>query len=329
MAVTADEYGPFDDGPGSTVNEAQWGRIMGSFLTDGVSPNILDLLEVTEDSPVGMNVRVAAGQAFVQGHQGRWESVNELTVANNSSGSTRYDSVVVRMNRTSNVVELDIVQGSAASASADPTLTQNATIWEIEIARITVANGATTIATAQIGDRRGYAGSPTSLSDICVVSSTGAHGTLQSTSPGSSLSLSLTWSNPLGAVDYFDAGNPERFTVQESGLYSVSCYVAFISPVANYSNATRRLQFFVKNAAGVVQADKSLSAGFAEHGGPWNGTISGGASEYNRIAGVTVMDPGDYIYVEASQNSGANWTASFGGLIISRLGAIDAVRRFF
>lgn len=115
---------------------------------------------VTAQATPNMTVRVAGGRAWVQGDdtpadQGMYHVYNSvastnLTIAANSSGSTRTDSIVVRAyDAPTNKAEVAVVAGPAGGAAA--TIPNNAH----ELARITVANAATSITNGNIEDRRG------------------------------------------------------------------------------------------------------------------------------------------------------------------------------
>lgn len=101
----------------------------------------------------GMSVRVSPGEAFIQGFQYGSTTNVDLTIAANASGSTRFDYVVLRLNRTANTLLLAILQGIAGAGS--PTLTQVVGgTWEFPLAQITIVNNASSIAAGSILDTR-------------------------------------------------------------------------------------------------------------------------------------------------------------------------------
>jgi len=83
-------------------------------------------------------VQIASGAAIV----GKYIYISDETIYFNidslsSSGFYRYDSIILRLNKLTQEIRLAILRGEeAASSPVPPTLTQNNTTWEIEIARI-------------------------------------------------------------------------------------------------------------------------------------------------------------------------------------------------
>lgn len=125
------------------------------WIGDGVYPGIDNEMAVTVS---GMNLTVGTGAAMVQGvfcpiYANETKSMygTTLTVANGGA-SARTDLLVARLDRTSGGsspvryagrVGLAIKQGTT-------TLTQDADTWEIEVARISVAAGASSLSAGNI-----------------------------------------------------------------------------------------------------------------------------------------------------------------------------------
>ena len=100
---------------------------------------------------LGMYVIVRLGKyALVRGY--KWYSGTSnfnKTIAANSSGNPRIDLVVLRLTRATWAVTVEVVQGTPAATPAVPALTQNtgsSGVFEIPLAEVTVASGASTIA---------------------------------------------------------------------------------------------------------------------------------------------------------------------------------------
>lgn len=217
-AVPTDQYGPFNTGPGGSFSEVEWGHLYESLSSSGVSPKVLNEFRVTQRAAgVNMSVDVASGQGFVHGHMGRSEAVTNLPITANPSGSTRYDRVVIRSDRTRNITELDVLLGSAGVLAA---LTQNEVTWESHIAQVTVAVGAASISNANILYVPDWAAARTSAPSALVAIA----GTPVALPTGVSTVLNLT--TPL--VDtghYWDSTQPARLTVGHKGLYLVGAQV--------------------------------------------------------------------------------------------------------
>ena len=101
-------------------------------------------LQATEDT--GMDISVGSGTAKINGDF-ESDSSATLTVSANASGSTRYDLVVARVEIGTTTASLEIKTGNLNPQ-------QDATIWELPLAMVTVANGAVSITNANIQDLR-------------------------------------------------------------------------------------------------------------------------------------------------------------------------------
>ena len=160
MPVTANTYIPFDAGAGASVTESGWRSMARHWIPSGVL--VTDLAAASWDAElkvtagVGLQVSVAAGEAWIRGHYAEWTGSNDLAVGSNSSGSTRVDLVVARAHFVDNDIELDIVAGTPGAGA--PALTQNTTMWEIPLAQYSVTNGGT--APTSIVDTRVFTGYP-------------------------------------------------------------------------------------------------------------------------------------------------------------------------
>lgn len=135
----------------------------GVFLSEGVL-GATDLDVTQRAAGANMSVDVAAGKCLVsdaQTVQGLYplvsDAVTNLSIASNSSGSTRIDIVVARVKDTeyadaSNAKTIEIVQGTAGSGvPATPTRC-------LKLAEVTVASGAASITNTNIAESRVWAG---------------------------------------------------------------------------------------------------------------------------------------------------------------------------
>lgn len=133
---------------------------------------------VTAKSPASMIVSVAAGMAFVQGGytgtQGVYTVVNDasfdLTVGSSNGTNPRIDLVILEIldsaySGPSNLGQVRIVSGVAASSPQPPTITGN----YILLAQIRVSAGVTSITSPAITDLRPFAsalGAPVAVRNI-------------------------------------------------------------------------------------------------------------------------------------------------------------------
>lgn len=151
MAVTVDQYGPFD---GTPAYEDFWREMMKHAVNNSSSGVIRgfgnDFL-VYGDS-TGMQVKVDTGEAWLRGHFAKSTSVKTLPIASNATGSTRKDLVVLRADFVNNRVEVDVITGTTTA----PTPTTNSAIWETALGVVSVPNGAVTITAGNVAASRTY-----------------------------------------------------------------------------------------------------------------------------------------------------------------------------
>lgn len=145
-------------------NAAQMSMPYKRIVSDGIFPdeNGTPSGDFLVSLSSGMVVIVAPGNALVGG---KWaESVDsvEVTVAGNSSGYTRIDSIVLRADTSEAVRAVGIVykQGEEASTPVAPALTNNGTITELRLADITVPAGTAALSAENIVDQRGTSDCP-------------------------------------------------------------------------------------------------------------------------------------------------------------------------
>lgn len=123
----------------------------------GTGGGLYEPLEVRATTPASANVEVQVGAAMVNGRLYETDAVITLPVSANASGNLRIDTVVLRADFVLQTVRAAIKLGTPAGSPVPPTLTQNATTWEMPLANIRVPNGFSTIAQADIPQRRFYA----------------------------------------------------------------------------------------------------------------------------------------------------------------------------
>ena len=122
-----------------SYSEGDQAEVQARFRSTGVLIDVASRLVVS--APGGMFVSIAPGEAMVEGFWYKNTAALQLAVGNNTSGSTRYDRVVLRLSRTGNTLNAAVVVGTVG-AGAPPALTQIVGgIWELPLAVITVPTG--------------------------------------------------------------------------------------------------------------------------------------------------------------------------------------------
>lgn len=149
--------------PNPGVTQLQHERLLGRALPSGLIGEPGDQPLIYADGSGTREIRVRASrQAVVDGYG--WQndaSVVTKTLAANSSGSPRVDLVVLRLNRADWTVTVQVVQGTPGAGAPAATRTPASAgsgVYEIELATVTVANGATTLAGSTVTERAWYLG---------------------------------------------------------------------------------------------------------------------------------------------------------------------------
>ncbi len=158
---------------------ADFARVFGAITgRDGVIYGYGDELTVSPGS--GMAVTVGTGAAFVQGRMLEvYDQAETLPIATAHGTNPRIDRVVVRVDISTaqRRAYLAVKLGTPAAEPAAPTLQQDATIWELSLAQVRIAAGATGITADDIIDERpnaevcGYIDEPVTPESIGAVSS--------------------------------------------------------------------------------------------------------------------------------------------------------------
>lgn len=219
-------YFPFDAGEGSETLESRWVLMMQYMRTSGViSDNVpldtsTDDLAVTASSP-GLAVDVAIGEAFLLGTF--WSHTGDpatLTIQDNSSGDDRIDLVVVEVDFDTNITQYVVVEGTPAMSPVAPTPTQNFTIYQIPLAEVLVEDGAMSISSMDITDRRyrsvqGSGGSLSSSPQCYIYKNATTTGLTDAST--TTISFDTAILNPDSMWE--NVTNPDRITISTDGVY--------------------------------------------------------------------------------------------------------------
>jgi len=157
MAINFSEFGFFD---GVTkVDQINWPKYLDSYVTDGVVKGYGNDLQVYGNSS-GMKVLIKTGKVFVHTHFGILSNEVELGIPAADPTYGRKDLVVARAvyaSAPNSIMVLDVKTGAPSSNPVPPTLTKTAGVtWEVPLAIVSVAAGASTIAAGNVTDARIY-----------------------------------------------------------------------------------------------------------------------------------------------------------------------------
>lgn len=125
-------------------------------------------LKVVASDPVAMTVSVGIGKGWVQGNYYSTTSAVTLTIATADSALPRIDRIVLRNTITgTRKIQPVVITGTAASTPSAPAYTRTTEVYDLVLADVVVAAGATSISDANITDQRAnttYCGTASPLS---------------------------------------------------------------------------------------------------------------------------------------------------------------------
>ena len=130
----------------------QMSKYFKGIITDGVLMNVDGMFAVTASS--GMVVHVATGRAFLDSRWVENDTIIDLTIPAAHAILNRYDLVVARLDYENRLITVAVKSGTAATTPTAPSVTRNTTYYELSLAKIYVAAGATAIAQSNITDTR-------------------------------------------------------------------------------------------------------------------------------------------------------------------------------
>lgn len=161
----AEESFPFQEiaAGDRTVSAAMFAKHLGMTRTRGVIKNVDGQLALTQSSPAALSVDLASGAAFVgltELRAYRHTLARTLPIAAADPSNPRRDLVVLDLDTatspdTRRITAL-IVQGTPAASPVDPTLVQTEAHYQLPLARVAVAAGATSVTDANLTDLRAY-----------------------------------------------------------------------------------------------------------------------------------------------------------------------------
>ncbi len=143
----------------------------------GERTGVLSGLRVVESTPNAKSVTVQPGKIVIHGRLMVTDADETLTIADNTSGNPRIDTIVAECDWAAQTITLKVVQGTPGASPTPPTLTQNAgTLWQEPLAQVSVADGFSTITNADIEDWRQIVipGAYSGKIEPCVLASTPA-----------------------------------------------------------------------------------------------------------------------------------------------------------
>lgn len=124
------------------------------FFTNGVLGSDTNSLMV---SAVGdMNISIAAGTAYINGHWYRKSSAQVLSLGDSDTVYGRKDAVVIRCDLEKRMVYPYVIEGVPEEEPAQPLPVRNEKCYDLVLAYIDVAANCVEVTAADITDKRGF-----------------------------------------------------------------------------------------------------------------------------------------------------------------------------
>lgn len=262
---------------------------------------IIAATDMAVTAPGGtMTVSVAAGDVLLKGsrsRQGVYHLINDApvskTIAASDPTNPRYDRIVAEVRDAAysgaiNDWRLSVVQGVAAAVPAEPAIPADS----IELARVTVGAGVTTISGANILDRRALAVGSSSLF-LTKAAADAAY--LARTDIAHTKTATLETTTSTSLVDLATVGPAAAITVPASGRVLVLLSADVFNSVAGNFNS---MGFALSGANTVAAADAVQAT---------NGSTSNGTAMTAAVL-VTGLTPGSTTFTAKYRVNGGTGT---------------------
>lgn len=102
----------------------------------------------------GLAVNVSTGKARINQHFVNIKGTETLTLPTADVANARYDAVILRYDETARTISLGTITGTPSSSPAYPSISRSESTFDICLAYVYVAAGATSIAESNIIDKR-------------------------------------------------------------------------------------------------------------------------------------------------------------------------------
>ncbi|WP_371538365.1 hypothetical protein OG210_21835 [Streptomyces sp. NBC_00466] len=148
----------FPFGSSQIATEDQWSSMFRMTQVDGVFASSENDTDLKVSASNASTVTLAAGEAWIQGtYYANSASLNVSVPTNSGGSSTRNDLIVLRRDPSGDTTTVQYKTGGTSFPSLTQTL--NGT-WEIPLARVTVAAGASVVPPSGVVDVRWFVGRP-------------------------------------------------------------------------------------------------------------------------------------------------------------------------
>lgn len=126
----------------------------GDFFTNGVLGSDTNALKVSAAGD--MNISIAAGTAYINGHWYRRTSAQVLSLGDSDTMYGRIDAIVIRCDLEKRMVYPYVIEGVPEEAPEQPLPVRNEKCHDLVLAYIDVAANCVEVTAADITDKRGF-----------------------------------------------------------------------------------------------------------------------------------------------------------------------------
>lgn len=152
MALT---YGFFNSVDGDRVYSAdQMSEIFDGLISNGVYQGVEHEMRVIAVSGEGLNVAVSPGRARIKSKWAKLDSFYNLTLNPSHVTLNRYTAICLRIDYANRTIEIIARDGADATTPTKPTTQRTIYYYELILAYVYVAAGATSIKQSDIEDTR-------------------------------------------------------------------------------------------------------------------------------------------------------------------------------
>lgn len=134
------------------VVSEDFARLVSGIVTSGVLDDDVNTLKITAGG--GMKVSAAPGYCWIEGHFGKAEAAETLTIDTASGSVGRIDRIVARCDYGACKVSLVVLKGEEGSEPTPPPIVRDGTYYDLGLATVSVPAGTIEITDSLITDTR-------------------------------------------------------------------------------------------------------------------------------------------------------------------------------
>lgn len=157
MSYESGFFDAIDQGSGNydrVYNAADFAHYFSLLIKNGVFPDPSSGMQVKASTTPNMYVSVLPGSGWINGYYITVESAEKLTVPTANASLSRIDSVIMGLDYSERKIRLYIKSGAASASPVPPVLQRDNDLYELELARISLAAGTGTVSQSLITDMR-------------------------------------------------------------------------------------------------------------------------------------------------------------------------------